>query len=755
MYAAASVPDSTPNRQETPAKAEDGEKAGRQSEDNGQRVLLSFELQHAIAGRLRLKVSDLQFNDKLAGSFVNAAQSIDGVQSVRANSWCGSVIINFDSERISQERLLANLRKLQVDLQQQRISAPTLISRVKLLAIFALQKLEALTPPAVQFGLGAAAFGSALLGAPTVVTTVVSSLAILPIGGRAVQTAILEGKLGVDGLDGMAAVMMIAQQNLKSASFMAALIGLGEFIRELTAQRCQKMLDDLLGLAGCSAWLVKGNKRICIPAEQVIVGDTVVVYPGELIPVDGTVLRGNASVNQAALTGESIPVEVQSGSNVFAGTYLEQGKIYIHCDAGIKDSRAGRVLEMVKSAPVYETRTQNYASQLADKLVLPILATAAICGLYSRNITRVMSVMIFDFSTGIRISAPTAILASMQRAGRHGILMKSGGAVERLAQVNAIVLDKTGTLTLGEPAVTNVFTMDGLAADFVLSRAAAVEQRLHHPAARAIVQYARKTIERIPDRDDSEHSTGMGVGANVEGQEVLCGSRRFMQSENINIEEAAILEGEIHERGESVVYVAIAGKLAGLIGYADKLRAEVPWVIRQLKKQGIKRICMATGDHEHAANAIAREAGITDTFANSFPEHKAELVQKLKAEGYIVAVVGDGINDSPALAHADLGVSLHSATDAAQESSDVLLTDNDLARLPEAIEISRNAMGLVRENLSFVVIPNAVGIGLAATGLIGPAMSTLLNNGSAILAALNSLRPLLFSSEWTKTDERV
>lgn len=717
-------------------------------------VLLSFELQHYVRGRLRLKVDELKFDDELARSFVEAAQRLEGVLSVRANSWCGSVIISFDESVVSQERLMGNLRKLQVGVVQNATPVPTLLGRTKLLARFGLQQLERMTPPVVQFALGTAAFGSALLGAPMIVTSVLSSMAVLPIAGRAAQTAIDEGRLGVDGLDGMAAVLMIAQQNLGAASFMTALIGLGEYIRELTAQRCQKMLDDLLGLAGCSAWIVRGNKRVCIPADQVVIGDTVVVYPGELVPIDGVVIKGSASVNQAALTGESIPVEVVQSSNVFAGTYLEQGKIYIRCEASIKESRAGKVIEMVKSAPVYETRTQNYASQLADKMVMPILITAGICGLLTRNITRVMSVLIFDFSTGIRISAPTAVLSSMQRAGRHGILIKSGGAVERLAQVNAIIMDKTGTLTIGEPQVTSVFSLNGHSEERVLAYAAAVEERLHHPAARAILQYARKKVSKIPDRDDSAHKTGMGVGAHVEGKAILCGSRRFMHSENIDIRAAVPLENAIHSRGESVAYVAIDGNLAGLISYADRLRPEVPAVVRQLRKQGIKKIYMATGDHEHAALAIAKQAGIDDVFSNSFPEQKAELVKLLKDQGYTVAVVGDGINDSPALAHADLGVSLHSATDAARENSDVLLTDNDLSRLPEAIDICRKAMGLVRQNLSFVAVPNGAGIALASTGIIGPAMSTLLNNGSAILAALNSLRPL-FSSQWSRTDERL
>lgn len=727
-------------------------KAPGKDNDSPDRVLISFELLHEIRGRIRLRIPELKGKEDLSASFVEAIYKVPGVVSASANSWCGSVTINFDEDKVSKDRLLGKLRTLPVGMRQSGLSLPTFLGRIRLLARFALAKLESWTPPIVQLVLGGASFASALLGAPALITTGLSSLAVLPIAGRAAQTALEEGRLGVDGLDGLAAILMIAQQNLGAASFMTALIGLGEYIRELTAQRCQKMLDDLLGLAGCSAWLVKGNKRICIPADQVTVGDTVVIYPGELVPVDGQVITGHASVNQACLTGEAHPIEVDQGSHVFAGTVLAEGKIYIKCSANVKDSRAGRVMEMVKSAPVYETRTQNYAAHMADKLVLPILATAAVCGLMTRNITRVMSILIFDFSTGIRISAPTAILSSMQRAGRHGILIKSGGAVERLAQVNAVVLDKTGTLTLGEPQVTRVITLNGHDNDKVLSYAAAVEERLHHPAARAIIRYARQQNLHIPDRDNSAQKNGMGVGAVVKGVSVLCGSRRFMNSEKIDISSASESEKEILTNGESIAYVAINGQLAGLISYADKLRPEVPAVIKALRKNGIKRIYMATGDHEYSAQAIAKVAGITEVFSNSFPEQKADLVKSLKEQGFTVAVVGDGINDSPALAHADLGVSLHAATDAAREHADVLLTDNDLSRLPEAIEICRAAMGLVKENLGYVAVPNGVGIVLAATGSIGPAVSTLLNNGSAILAAINSLRPL-FIGEWTRSED--
>lgn len=714
--------------------------------------LPDVEVVHSISGRIRLRIPELRFEDGLDQSLFSAISQIPGVQSVRINKWCDSVVIGFDESQLTAERLVQKVRKLNLVIASQRVSAPQFGSRLLCLLRSLLSNLERATPPILQLIIGAGAFSACLFQAPLAVTVGLTSLSVVPIASRALQTLLTEGRIGVDGLDGIAAILMIAQKNITAASFMIALIGLGEYIRELTTQRCKKILDDLLGLAGCSAWLVKGDRRICIPADQVSVGDTVVVYPGELIPVDGLVLGGQASVNQANLTGEALPVEATNGSSVYAGTFLVEGKIYLRCTANSKDSRAGRVMEMVKSAPIYETRTQNYAAQLADKLVLPIIGTALFCGLTSRCLSRVMSIMIFDFSTGIRIAAPTAVLASMQRAGQQGILIKSGGAVERLAQVDAIVWDKTGTLTMGNPKVKNVEALNGFPAEKILAYAAAVEERHHHPAAMAIVRYAQHKQVTIPDRSESKQKAGLGITAKVEGQIIAVGNRRMMESENVDLSLSDKSEDTALANGESLAYVAINGKVAGLISYADQIRPEVPQVIRMLKRRGIKKIFMATGDHQASAKAIASAAGIHDIFSNAYPEQKADLVKSLKEEGYTVAVVGDGINDSPALAHADLGVSLHGATHAAREHADLLLTDNNLRRLPQAIDISRDAMGLVKENLGFVAVPNGIGILLAATGMIGPAVSTLLNNGSAILTALNSLRPL-FSNKWSHNED--
>lgn len=707
---------------------------------------LTYTILHSISGRLRLRVQELKEQPHCASWCLLKLANLSGVHAVKTNYWCASVIIDFDPITISQAQILEFVDAMELrrdDTEHHALARPSFLGSI---ANKVLSWLDRTMPAAVQLGLGAAAFLAAACRLPSLVTRVLLAASIAPIARRALHTLVEEKKAGVDALDGIAAALMLVNGKIVEASFMTALIGLGEFIREMTARRCEKLVSDLLGLSGQFAWLVKGKKRICIPANEVKVGDIIVVYPGELVPVDGQVISGEAAIDQSKLTGESIPVEVGKGDHVLAATVAVEGKIYVQCEATGSHTRAGMVLESIASAPLHETKIQNYASLVADKMVIPIMLSAACCFAVTKSLVRLMSMLIFDFTTGIRIAAPTAVLACMYRAGQRGILVKSGAALEKLATINAIVFDKTGTLTSGEPKITRVIAIGIHSDSEILQLAASVEQRLHHPASRAIVRYALSQNLTIPDRSTSIHLRGMGVRAEVDGMIVSVGSKRMMEQEKVDTRSALVTEAEITQNGESLAYVAINGQLAGVIGYHDPLRNETAQALRQLRKLGITKMVMATGDSETAAHGIARQCGIEEVSARAFPEQKAELVKQLKEAGYIVAVVGDGINDSPALAHADVAVSLHGGTEAARHSASVVLTDDDLRRLPEAIQSARSAMQLVRQNLSLAVIPNSTGLGLAAFGLVGPAGATLLNNGSAICAALNSLRPLYFNN---------
>lgn len=705
-----------------------------------------YEIVHAIPGRLRVRIETLRRAPGFATGFVAAFMAHPGILGVRVNRWCASAVVTYDPTMLTLQEARRTLEGTPL-VAAPRAAPPAAEPPPAALAGF--DRLVAwgrrLAPVGAQLALGAAAFAACLVGLPAPVATGLVFTAVMPILGRALCTAVRRHRAGVDSLDGTAAMLMIGRGHLLAAGFMAALIGLGEFIRDRTARRSQALITDLLGLAGHSAWVVHGNRRVRVPAEQVRVGETVVVYPGDMVPVDGVVVRGHAAVDQRSLTGESMPAEIGPGARAYAATVIVEGKVYLRCEAAGGDTRAGQVVDLVRAAPVYETRTQNYAALLADRLVGPIFLTAGVTFAVSRNLTRVVSVLIIDFATGIRVAAPTAVLASMQRAVRRGILIKGGGALERLAGVDAVVFDKTGTLTRGEPQVTEVLSVNGLAAREVLALAAAAEQRLRHPAARAIVRQARREGLAIPDRSESTYTLGMGVRAEVDGAVVLVGSRRLMDAEGILVASVETAQAAVRARGESLGYVAVNGELAGLVAYHDPLRPEAREVVAALRRRGVREIVMVTGDGEAPARAVARAAGIRRLVTGAFPDQKVAVVRALKARRRTVAVVGDGINDSPALAHADVGVSLHAGADIARERADVVLTDDNLRRLLEAIDIARDGMRLVRQNFVLVAVPNAVGLALAAMGRIGPAVATLANNGSAVVAALNSLRPLLAS----------
>jgi Cu2+-exporting ATPase len=722
---------------------------------DGELLHLDFVVRHQITDRLRFYCPQMRSDADISELVRRKVNRFKGVSSVRINVWCGGLIVEFDQTVVPASDLIKKVEGLRIKLSETGQESTEVFRPVNgkwmMRASHVVDLIERYMPPILQVSLGGGGLICSFLGLPPLAARILLGISILPISGRAARTYIDERKIGVDGLDGLAAMIMMTSGRLTEACFMTGLIGLGELIREQTARQCRKIVDDLLGLSGRSAWLVKGRKRVCVPIDEVKVGDVVVIYPGELVPIDGLVTAGEASIDQSKLTGEALPVEVRTGHHVYAATILLEGKVYVTCESTGINTRAGLALEAVKEAPLHETKIQNYAALMADKLVVPIMIGATTCFALTHSVVRLMSMLIFDFSTGIRIAAPTAVLSSMHRAGRKGILVKSGAALERLSVVDAIVFDKTGTLTLGEPRVTRVVPFGSFEENKLVALAAAVEQRFHHPASRAIIKCAAQRLLTVPERSDSDHLSGMGVKAKVEDFIVACGSRKLMESEEIDLSFALSIESEINGRSESLAYVAIDGKLAGLIAYSDQIRPEAADAIRELKRLGVKKLVMATGDSEEVARLIAGASGITDILAKAFPEKKADLVKQLKSEGYTVAVIGDGINDSPALAHADVALSLHGGTEAAREGADIVLTDADLRRLPEAIKIARSAMGLVSQNLSLAMVPNSAGLFLAAVGLVGPAGATLLNNGSAIVAALNSLRPLYIDS-WSKSE---
>ncbi len=554
-----------------------------------------------------------------------------------------------------------------------------------------------------------------------------------------------ERRLNVDFLDALAISAALAQGMTMTGAIITWLVRLGDWIRDLTAAGSKKAIGQLLEFQDKNAWLVREGIVVSVPAINLVEGDVVVVYHGEMIPVDGEVIEGRATVDQKTITGESLPIVRSCGDVAFAATIVQDGQIRIRALRVGIGTTAGQIALLVESAPVGDTRIQNHAERLADRLVLPTLSLAAGTALFSRDFNRFLSLVIIDYGTGIRVAAPTSVLSSMTYAARCGIIVKSGRHMERLAEIDTVLFDKTGTLTRGVPSVREVVTYsNAVPPDHLLGLAVAAETHLKHPVADAIRFRASELLLEIPPCDEARYHVGLGVEGQVNGNYVHVGSERFMRQGGIAVDKAANDRAAFDERGESCMYVAVDGALAGLIGYADQIRPESKEVIRTLHAMGIRHTIMLTGDNEAVAGAVRRGLGLTGHRANMLPADKAEVVQELQREGRIVAMIGDGINDSPALSFADVGIAMKHGADITHESADILLMEDSLWKLVKVIEVSRDAVGLIKQNYAIVTALNTMALGLALPGgLVSPAVTAVISNGSAILASMNGMRPLL------------
>jgi Cu2+-exporting ATPase len=503
----------------------------------------------------------------------------------------------------------------------------------------------------------------------------------------------------------------------------------------------------LLEFQAKAAWVVRDGTVVSIPSSQLNVGDTIIVYPGEMIPADGEILHGVASIDQKTISGESLPIIRAEGDAVFAVTVIHEGQITIRAIRVGSQTIAGQIAELVDAAPVGDTRMQNHAERFADRLVLPTLALATGTALLTRNFNRFLSLVIVDYGTGIRVAAPTSALSSMTHAARVGIIIKSGRHMERLAEVDTVVFDKTGTLTHGVPTVVDVISCRrGISPHQLLALAAAAEARLRHPVAEALRAKARELSVEIPACDETRLSVGLGVQGQVNGYYLHVGNERFLRQSDIRINHISADRTAFDQRGYSCLYIAIDGVFAGLVPYADHIRPETPAVIKTLHAMGMRNTIMLTGDNAVVARATAEGLGLTRQYADMLPADKAEVIQDLRRDGNVVAMVGDGLNDSPALSYADVGIAMKHGAEVTQESAHVVLLEDSLWKVITAIEISRGAVRLITQNYAIVATLNTAALALALAlpgGSIGPVATAMISNGSAVLASLNGIRPLL------------
>ncbi|OLB09562.1 MAG: copper-translocating P-type ATPase [Gammaproteobacteria bacterium 13_2_20CM_66_19] len=512
---------------------------------------------------------------------------------------------------------------------------------------------------------------------------------------------------------------------------------IAEVLEGMTVSRGRRAIRDLLDFLPRAVSVRRGGGVAEVDTEALAVGDAVLVNPGGRIPVDGTVIAGHSFVDQARITGESMPLEKTAGAPVFAGSINQSGALEIRTERIGRDTSYGKIIEAVEQAERSRAPVQRLADRMAGYLVYFALGAAALTYLLTRDIRSTISVVIVAGACGIAAGTPLAILGAIGRAARDGAIIKGGLFLEQLSQVNTVALDKTGTLTYGQPQVRGIIPVGGAEAARLLDTAASAELRSEHPLGKTIVAHARALGRTPTEPERFGYTPGRGINAVLSGELVLVGNQALLRDYGISVPDD--LRGRQPEA--SAVFVARGGQLLGAIVIADTLRPETASAIEAIRSLGIETVLL-TGDAQAVAEVIARDLAISEVAAGLLPEDKRRRIKELVAHGRIVAMVGDGINDAPALIEAQVGVAMGSGTDVARESADVVLLGNDLLKFANALGIARRARGIIRANFVGTIAVDAVGIGLAAFGLLNPLLAAFIHVASELAFILNSARLL-------------
>ena len=586
------------------------------------------------------------------------------------------------------------------------------------------------------------AFRKVFLPAPIAAAyTVWRSIAFVWKGVR----CLLHRKLEVEVLDALSIAASLLRGDYSTAGSVMFLLTVGSLLEEWTRK---KSLDDLarsMALNVDKVWVRTPQGEVLVPLTRVHAGDEVVVRSGNMIPLDGTVLEGEAMVNQAALTGESMPVRKASGATVYAGTVVEEGECVFTAKAEGGANRYDKIVSMIEESEKLKSSTENRALQLADRLVPWCLAGTVATYALTRNVTRAISILMVDFSCALKLSMPLAVLSAMRECGNYHITVKGGKYLEALAKADTIVFDKTGTLTHATPQVVQVVPFSGCEEREVLQLAACLEEHFPHSMANAVVRAARERgISHEEMHSEVEYIVAHGIASRVGGQRVVIGSHHFVfEDEQCTVPAEEQARFDALDPQYSHLYMAASGWLVGVICIADPLRPEAASVLCQLRHLGFTNTVMMTGDSERTARAIAGQVGVDHYFAEVLPEDKANFVQQAKAEGHTVVMIGDGINDSPALSAADIGIAINSGAAIAREIADVTIKADSLEELVALKAIANSLQKRVHANYRFVLTFNSALIALGALGILQPASSAMLHNLSTIGISLKSMTNLL------------
>ena len=684
---------------------------------------MDFFIVHELPGRIRLR-TPTEFNYGFARNLADRLDAIAGIEGVRINPRTKSVLLLYASveARNAACRLLASgvedCAAGQADDLPEDNDSPSLFPLFRYLFV----------RPLLPFPL-------------RILSALLAGIPFLKKG----LSALLHGKVNVDVLDATAIGVSLAMRDYKTVSLLTLLLGFGEALQMWTRKKSLDSLAQSLALNVDAVWVRRGETEFQIPIDNLEEGDLVVVRAGSAIPVDGEVVSGEASVNQASMTGEALGVLREPGASVFAGTVVEEGEIAIR-PTGVGDgTRIQSIIRFIEESESLKAGVQGKAERLADAVVPFSFLLAGLVWLITRDPVRATGVLLVDYSCALKLATPLAILTAMKEGVKHGVVVKGGRFLEALNTVDTVVFDKTGTLTESRPRVVDVVPAEGFSRTEVLKIAACLEEHFPHPVARAVVRKAEEeSLHHREEHAEVEYIVAHGVASQLHGKKVCIGSRHYIHhDEGIPVDCMNKEITRLTNMGHSVLYLSIEKRLAGLIGIEDPIRHESVAVIQNLRKRGIRRILMLTGDDERTAAAVAAKLGITEFRAQVLPEDKAAIIRELQAEGRTVLMVGDGINDSPALSASEVGVTLRDGADLAREVADVVLMDCDLQRLLTAMELGRLTIRRIHSNFGIIMALNTCFLAGGLSGMLQPGASAMLHNLTTVGVSINAMRPML------------
>ena len=682
-----------------------------------------------MKGRIRVHFMQKRMTYTQADLLQYYLESLDGVTAVKVYDRTADAVIQYQGARTD---LLKALQRFHYE----AVQAPSAVLTNSGRELNSRYQEKLVNKVLFHYGRG--------LILPAPVNACYTALMSVKYIWKGIQT-LWHRKIEVPVLDATAIGVSVARGDMGTAGSIMFLLGIGELLEEWTHKKSVGDLARTMSLNVGSVWVKKDGQELLVSCDQVQAGDEVVVHMGTVIPFDGTVTAGEAMVNQASLTGESVPVRKGEGSTAYAGTAVEEGEITVLVKSVGGSSRYEKIVKMIEESEKLKSGLESKAEHLADRLVPYTLAGTGLTYLITRNTTKALAVLMVDFSCALKLAMPISVLSAIREANTHKMTVKGGKYLESVADAKTIVFDKTGTLTEAKPTVADVVSFNGMSPDELLRIAACLEEHFPHSMAKAVVNAAK---ERHLDHEEMhskvQYIVAHGISTTINGKKAIIGSHHFVfEDEQCTIptgmeERFAALPEEY-----SHLYLALEGQLAAVICIEDPLRTEAAEVVKQLKECGFEKIVMMTGDSDRTAKAIARKVGVDEYYSEVLPEDKANFVEQEKQEGRKVIMIGDGINDSPALSAADVGIAISDGAEIAREIADITIGADDLQEIVALRMLSTALMKRIHWNYRFIVGFNSGLIGLGVAGILQPTTSALLHNTSTLMIGLKSMQNLL------------